>query len=266
MQRFLLSPRWLALHAVAVALVVGFVALGWWQLGVYRDSDARIATRELPAVPIAEVAQPGEPLGEAADRSIIAAGTYAADLIVPARVYDGVLGAYAAGVLDTPDGRLLVLRGWQRDPDEIAPLPADSITVSGHLVIAEVPGEATGTSPLSAGRIGYLAPEEAAVATGLAEQSFYGGYLVVTEEEPEPQGSPDRLDVDSVAPVRDVSPWQNLSYWAQWWVFAGAVVVFWASAVRSAVRKRRAPGEAAPDAPAEPGPSPSARRRTTSPG
>lgn len=266
MYRVLLSPRWLALHAAALVLVVGLVALGWWQLGVYRDSDARMATRELTPVPIAHVARPGEPLGESVDRAVIASGTYVADLIVPARVYERVLGAYAAGVLETPEGRLLVLRGWQHDPDEIAPLPTDPITLSGHLVAGERPGEATGSSPLPPGRIGYLAPEAAAAVTGLAEDSFYGGYLVVADEDPQPLGSVDRLDIDSVAPIRDVSPWQNLSYWAQWWVFAGAVVVFWASAVRSAVKKRRAPDEAAPAVPAEPGPSPSARRRTTSPG
>lgn len=266
MYRFLLSPRWLALHAAAIVLVTGFVALGWWQLDVYRDSDSRIATRELPAVPVAEVARPGEPLGAATDRAVTTTGTYADDLVVPARVHDRVLGAYAAGVLDTSTGRLLVLRGWQHDADEIAPTPPGPVTVTGHLVSAEVPGEATGSSPLPADRIGYLAPEAAAATTSLDERSFYGGYLIVTGEEPEPLGSLTRLDVDTVAPIRDVSPWQNLSYWAQWWVFAGAVVVFWASAVRSAVRKQSAPHEATPDAPVEPEPSPSARRRTTSPG
>ena len=37
--------------------------------------------------------------------------------------------------------------------------------------------------------------------------------------------APVALDVDRIVPVRDVNPWQNLSYWAQWWVFAGAVVL-----------------------------------------
>jgi cytochrome oxidase assembly protein ShyY1 len=264
--RFLLAPRWLALHVAIVAMVVGFVALGWWQLEVYGDSDARLATRELPAVPVAEVAIPGQPLGGAADRAVIVDGNYVADLVVPGRVHERTLGAYAAGVLETPDGRLLVLRGWQRDPEEIAALPTDPVMVSGHLVTPEVPGEATGGSPLPTSRIGYLAPAAAAASTGFPEPSFYAGYLVVTWEQPEPLGAPERLDVDTVAPVRDVSPWQNLSYWAQWWVFAGAVVIFWASAVRSGVRKRRAPGEPDLDVPAEPDPPPSAQRRTTSAG
>ena len=32
MRRVLLSPRWLALHTLAIALVVAFSGLGWWQL------------------------------------------------------------------------------------------------------------------------------------------------------------------------------------------------------------------------------------------
>ncbi len=32
MRQVLLSPRWLVRHAVAVALVVAFLLLGWWQL------------------------------------------------------------------------------------------------------------------------------------------------------------------------------------------------------------------------------------------
>src|SRR5690606_2113310 len=164
------------------------------------------------------------PLGAATDQPVTASGRYVADVVVPARVHERTLGAYAAGILETRDGRLLVLRGWRHDPDDITALPGDAITVSGHLVAPETPAEATGGAELPAGRIGYLAPEAAAAATGLEESSFYGGYLVVIEEDPQPAGAPERLDVNTIAPVRDVSPWQNLSYWAQWWVFAGAVV------------------------------------------
>lgn len=31
-RRFLLTPRWLALHALTVVLTIAFFALGWWQL------------------------------------------------------------------------------------------------------------------------------------------------------------------------------------------------------------------------------------------
>jgi cytochrome oxidase assembly protein ShyY1 len=263
--RFLLAPRWLALHAAAVALAVGFATLGWWQLDVYRDNSARQELRELPAVPLTDVATPGGPLGDAADRAVTAAGSYVADLVVPARVHAGTLGAYATGLLRTDGGLILVLRGWQHRPAEIAPAPQTPVTVSGHLVAAELAVQATGGSQLAPGQLGYLAPEAAAEAAGLARGDLYAGYLIATDEQPPPAVPPERLDVDTVAPIRDVNPWQNLSYWAQWWLFAGAVLVFWASFVRAGVRSRRSPAPD-PDAPAEPAPRPSAPRRTTSAG
>lgn len=260
MNRSLVRPRWLAVHAVAAALVVAFAALGWWQLGVYRDSDARQELRDRPPVPVAEIADPGSPVGGAADRPVTATGSYVAELVVPARVHDGVLGAYAVGVLETAGGTLTVLRGWAPDPDRIPSAPdGRDVTVSGHLVASESRAVATGPSPPPPGRIGYLAPEAVAAASGVERGRLYGGYLVLAEERPAPAAAPQRLDVGTVAPIRDVSPWQNLSYWAQWWVFAGAVVAFWVSAVRAQVKRRQAT-EPAPDGPPAPSPRPSVPR------
>ena len=90
----LLTPRWIALHVTMVAAVVIFLALGWWQLGVYRDSAARQDLRDLAPVEVADLAAPGRELGAAAERAVTATGTYtsAASLVVPARVHEGVLG------------------------------------------------------------------------------------------------------------------------------------------------------------------------------
>jgi DNA-binding transcriptional regulator of glucitol operon len=38
--RRLASPGWLLVHAVALALVVAFVVLGWWQLDRAKDGNA----------------------------------------------------------------------------------------------------------------------------------------------------------------------------------------------------------------------------------
>jgi cytochrome oxidase assembly protein ShyY1 len=261
--RLLLSPRWLALHVAAVALVAGFAALGWWQLGVYQESQARQEAREDDPVPLSAVARPGEPLGDAADRAVTATGTYRDQLVVPARVHDGVLGAYAVATMDTGDGLIAVLRGWEHDPSEITPPRAGHVTVTGHLLAAEVPEQATGPRPVPNRQVGYLSPDAFAAATGDGVEQFVDGYLLATTEDP-PSAAPERLDASAVAPIRDVSPWQNLSYWAQWWVFAGAVLVFWASFVRGGLKRRDSPPD--PAAPHEPAPPPSAPQRTTSAG
>ena len=264
MLRFLLTPRWLALHVVALVVAAALVALGWWQLGVYQESQARQQIRDLPAVPLSTVAEPGRPLGGALDRAVTAAGVYRDELVVPARVRDGVLGAYAVATLETPDGVLIVLRGWGHDAADIAPPPQGEVTVSGHLVAPEVPEQATGTRPTPAGQVGYLAQDPVAAAAGVPGDRFYGGYLLLSDEKPEPSASPERLELSTVAPIRDVSPWQNLSYWAQWWVFAGAVLVFWGSFVRAGIKKRSSPP--GPDARPEPERPPSVPQRTTSAG
>lgn len=262
--RFLLTPRWLALHVTAVVIVSGFVALGWWQLGVYQESQARQEARDRAPVGLSTVAAAGQPLADAVDRSVTATGSYGDELVVPARVHDGILGAYALTTLDTGDGLLVVLRGWEHDAADFAAAPDGEVVITGQLVASEVPAQATGPRPIPAGQVGYISPDAVAHATGRDASEFYDGYLVASDEQPPPAAAPERLEVSAVAPIRDVSPWQNLSYWAQWWVFAGAVLVFWASFVRAGLTKRRStPG---PDVQPAPEQQPSVRQRTTSAG
>jgi cytochrome oxidase assembly protein ShyY1 len=246
----LLTPRWIALHVVTVAVVVGFVALGWWQLGVYQDNESRQDVRDRPAVPISDLVRPGEELGSGADRAVVATGRYLDEghLTVPARVHEGVLGAYLVAALRTPDGGVLtVLRGWVDDADRAGTAAGGEVTVAGHLLAPETPADASASdADPSTDEIGFVAPQPVAAATGLPDDDFYPGYLLLEDEQPRPAASPEPLDLAVVDPIGDVSPWQNLSYWAQWWVFAGAAAVFWFSFVRTAVRHRSrvAPGVA----------------------
>lgn len=236
----LLTPRWIALHVATVAVVLVFLALGWWQLGVYRDSEARQDLRDRAPVELTDLAAPGRDLGAAAERTVTATGTYTSDasLIVPARVHEGVLGVYSVGVLRTSDGRLPVLRGWlDGAADPGGDLPSGQVEVTGHLVPPETSRDATDPdADLPAGQIGFIAPQQVADATGIDTDDLYHGYLVLSSEEPRPESAPERLELAAVDPIRHVSPLQNLSYWALWWVFAGAAAVFWFSSARAAAR------------------------------
>lgn len=245
-RRILLTPRWLALHALVVLVVAGFVALGWWQLGVYRDSQDRHELREREPVPVADLVAPGRALGVGADRQVEAEGRYLADeqLLVPGRAHGDVLGSYVLTPLETSDGTVVpVVRGWIDDADDpAAAAPSGPVSVVGLLLEPEPPGAATGRTDqaLDADQIGYLAPEPIAERTGLPPDVTIEGYLLLSSQTPATDPAPVVLDVDAVAPIRDVNPWQNLSYWAQWWVFAAAAIVFWGSMMRSAVRRERA--------------------------
>jgi cytochrome oxidase assembly protein ShyY1 len=263
--RFLLTPRWLLLHAVAVAAVIGCLVLGWWQAGVYQDSHGRHELRDREPVAVTELASPGAELGDGADRQAVATGEYLADQqqIVPGRVHDGTLGSFVVTPLQTDDGLVVpVLRGWVDDPGEPGTaVPQGEVTVTGILLPPETPDHATVRTgqELEDGRMAYIAPDQLAQRAGVTEAEALHGYLLLEDESPAPAAAPAVLDVDAVAPIRDVSPWQNLSYWAQWWVFALAAVVFWASIVRSGIRTRRRgrddSGEPSDDGVSAPAPS-----------
>ncbi len=243
--RFLLTPRWLLLHVVAVAAVAGCLLLGWWQASVYQDSHGRHELRDREPVAVAELASPGADLGDGADRQVVATGTYLADQqqIVPGRVHDRTLGSFVVTPLETDDGMVVpVLRGWVDDPEDAgAAVPSGEVTITGYLLPPETSDHATVRKgrQLDDGRMAYIAPDQLAQRAGVSEATALHGYLLLRDESPPPAAAPVTLDVDTVAPIRDVSPWQNLSYWAQWWVFALAAVVFWVSIVRSGVRTRR---------------------------
>ena len=254
---FVLSPRWLALHVVAIALVAAFVALGWWQLDAYRTSQDRHDKREAEAAPFAQAIETGQSAGPTLDGPVVADGSYVASLVVPARVNDGVLGAYAVGALDTGDGVLIVLRGWSPRADQVPVAPPGDVIVTGHILPDETAAEASGRE-LAADQIGYLA--SAPVRATLSRDDVHSGYLLLTKEAPDHTATLERLDIDEVAPIRNVGPWQNLSYWAQWWVFAAAVIVFWVSFVRTGIRRSRQGPTPAPEPQPAPLPRPSAPR------
>ncbi|WP_158564016.1 SURF1 family protein [Jiangella anatolica] len=253
MYRFLLTPRWLLLHAVAVAAVAGCLLLGWWQADVYQDSSGRHELRDREPVAVTELASPGAELGDGADRQAVATGEYLPEQqqIVPSRVHDGTLGSFVVTPLLTDDGMVVpVLRGWVDDVDDAGvAVPAGEVTVTGYLLAPETPDHATVRTgqELEDGRMAYIAPDQLAQRAGVSESTALHGYLLLRDEAPAPGAAPVVLDVDAVDPIRDVSPWQNLSYWAQWWVFALAAVVFWASIVRNGIRTRRRGAEPSPD-------------------
>lgn len=241
MYRFLLTPRWLLLHLVMVVAVLVCLALGQWQWDTYRDSSSQQALREQEPEPITDVLEPGQPLADAANRPVTVRGSYEEPIVVPDRVRDGVLGTYQAASFTNDRGRLVVLRGWTETPDTQSQLPDEPVQLTGHLLPAESNNDATAPEAAAAshGRLNYLDPALLDEAVG-TDGPGYAGYLLLSDQEPGGLGNLERLDVDAVAPVNDVNPWQNFSYWAQWWVFAGAAVVFWASFVRAGVRARRA--------------------------
>lgn len=252
MPRTILTPRWLALHALAVAVIAGMVWLGSWQLDRFREQRDRDDRLAASPVPLESLAQPGADLPSTAEaRRVAVSGRFDPDAqaTIPGRVLDRTMGAWVVTTLETADGSTVpVVRGWVDEVDETALRPPSGENeLVGMVLPFEDQGDATlgMTANLDDGELAYLGSPEADDELGLSDASSYGGYLLLTE--PTEQGLTP-VPVDVAAPQGGVSLWQHLSYWAQWWLFAAAGVVFWFLLARNAVRSAR---RAAAQAPAE---------------
>ena len=119
MYRFLLSLRWLRLLAGAIAVAVGCVALGSWQLDRLEQRHQRNSVIEhsvaAPAAAAADVLAVGRaPASTDQWRRVTATGRYDVNhqMLVRNRPFDGNVGFYVLTPLVTDSGpALLVNRG-----------------------------------------------------------------------------------------------------------------------------------------------------------
>jgi cytochrome oxidase assembly protein ShyY1 len=244
--RFLLTPRWLAVHALAVLAVAACLLLGRWQLDSYQQGRAQPAATPGPPVELASVLAPGERLD--ADRTGLAVtvtGRYdgGEQLLVPDRELDGRTGYLVVTPLVRPDGAAVpVRRGWVAEPaDPAAAAPTGTVTVTGVLQPSESDrgsGLRRGAD-LPPGQVARIANEELMVRLPYPPTRLYDGYVALTAQQPAQEGGPLPVPVETAD--AGGGRWQNLSYAGQWWLFAAAAVAFWGYFVRAAVADRRTP-------------------------
>ena len=271
--RFLLTPRWLAGLALAVAFALVCVSLGVWQW------DRRTARHEANMIITANYGQ--QPV-DAADlvppqgddlpvgdewRPVEATGRYLEDgtVLLRQRPLDGINGFHVLVPLlldggDGPGGEpraLLVDRGFVPSGDEagavaVPPAPEGEVTAVVHLRPAE---EAFGDAPEGQTRsidpagLAARAPTSE-VLTAAGAVLVDGTYGVLAQEQPTDGAAPQLLP----APPVDEGP--HLSYAFQWWVFAaGGFVGYGVVARRHAADLRADAEDAAGDGEdgAEPG-------------
>jgi cytochrome oxidase assembly protein ShyY1 len=160
---------------------------------------------------------------------------------VPGRVLDHTMGAYVVTPLVTSDGTTaLVLRGWVRD-GAVVPKPPGRASVTGTLRPYENSSAATlgPTARYAATELPYLGRRPLMEAIELDTTTACDGFLVLSAQQPEDPDGPTPVPLDIAAPRSGVGTWQHFSYWAQWWIFAGAALAFWGVLVRNAVRERQ---------------------------
>jgi cytochrome oxidase assembly protein ShyY1 len=252
--RFLLTPRWLALHLATVAAIAGTLVLGSWQMQAYAEQEERerIAAANLaadaPTRPLDEVVPVGQALPvDAVSVPVTATGTYddAQTLLLAGRELDGEAGWFVVTPLVAADGTVTpVLRGWVPDPaDPGVRATSDEVSIRGSVQALETDGDAAvdPTRP--------LAEPELAALTSVALFRLYPyppsqvrqAQVVLAEQQPVSTQAPAPVPVVDAAPRPvGVSAWRHLSYAWQWWLFAAAAVVFWGAFVRAGIRDERA--------------------------
>ncbi|WP_093258313.1 SURF1 family protein [Thermostaphylospora chromogena] len=252
MYRFLLTPRWLALHIVVLLVIPAFVLLGQWQFGRYEERSAEservTANLQAPPVPLASLARPGAAVREAEEyRRVTVSGTYdtAHELLVRRRTQNGRVGFYVLTPLVTGDGSgVLVNRGWvppgetaAAAPDVPAP-PPGQVTVTGRLRESETE-ENTGIENRPGQPQGQILLIDAnAIGDGLPYE-IVRGYVDLIEQRPAAAQAPEPVPEPDVGGGGGL----NLAYGVQWWLFIGVAIGGWFLLIRREAADRRAAAE-----------------------
>ncbi|MBE1564297.1 SURF1 family protein [Nonomuraea africana] len=256
MYRFLLTPRWLALHVVVLLVIPAFVFLGQWQFGRYeeRSANSDVVTRNLNAkpVPIGELVAPGQDVDHRDRyRSVTIQGSYdpAQSLLVRRRTQNSQLGFYVLTPMVTGEGQaVLVNRGWVKAGatadalPEVPPAPPGRVSVTGMLR----PSETEASSGIR--NRGQLPPGQVllinidAIGKGLPYE-LVGGYVSLTEQRPATSPAPEPVPPPDVGAGGGL----NFAYGIQWWLFIGVAVGGWLLMIRREVKDRSAEQRAETD-------------------
>lgn len=220
MLRTLVRPRWLLALLLAAAFAAVCVFLGRWQWGRYEEkqtrADAVAAHYTAVPVPLATVLS-RLPLAPADEWTrVVATGRYAVgqQLLVRNRVLDSVPGLEVLVPLDVGGSRLLVDRGWVRNPDtaaerpQVPPPPYGAVTVHGWLRRGE-PDLGRDLPP------GQLASVNIPSARAQVGGDVLDAYLVL-ESEQTASGTVPQRPTPLAKPDTGLGPHQ--AYALQWWL------------------------------------------------
>ncbi|WP_199779896.1 SURF1 family protein [Streptomyces sp. LaPpAH-108] len=244
--RFLLTPQWVILTLVAIALIPTMIELGFWQHHRYEERTARndLVSRALHAdpVPVERLTSPGHAVTRLDKyRTVTATGTFdtAHEVVVRRRTNsDGAVGFHVLTPLRLTNGAVvLVNRGWipangvQTAFPKIPAPPAGRTTVTGRLMADETTA-ASGIKNVKG------LPDRQIMLINSAEEArrlgakVLGGYVEQTAPAPK-GGTPEQIS----SPGSEDAP-LNYAYMIQWWLFAAAVPVGWWFLVRREIRDR----------------------------
>jgi cytochrome oxidase assembly protein ShyY1 len=216
----------LGLHVFAVAVLVGCILAGLWQLGVYdsHQDDKRAESHKHAAAPLAGLWGPDQPFeGRLDNRAVSFTGQFApADeqIWVTGKRQDGRDGVWLLAPVFVGSGHdaLLVVRGWAPAVTTPPPTPAGAVTIEAVLQPGDVGGASFDPADRRIGSVRIPA------LTNELPYDLYSGYAISTTT-----AVSAGLDLATL-PAVGVS-WtvglRNLAYALQWWVFGGFAIFMW---------------------------------------
>ena len=222
------TRRWLGFTALVVFAIIAFGLLSRWQWQRAEDKrDQRIELRNAlaaPPLPLPDVVLDGGAIAtvdEWRHVTIVGAFVPGTDALVRKRPLDAHNGFWVMTALRGDDGTVVwVNRGWlptagdARSTPDVPPPPAGSVEITGYLRTFE-DAAPDANSGLPAGQIAAPAP---VLLPTMADA--FPAYVQLQESVP-PQS-------DLIAlPLPDVDESRNLSYAAQWLLFALVALGGW---------------------------------------
>lgn len=264
--RFALRPRWLLLHAAAVAALALMVAACSWQLSRLEQKQERNRLYDersaLPVEDVAVVVPPGatqDQVAQARYRSLSATGRFAVheEVFVRSRSLDGHPGAWVLTplVLDGGGTAVVVNRGWipATDTSPVLPTgaeaPTGTVSVTGVAMAGESRG-ALGSVDREGTQLQVLARADLARLQEQIDERLLPVYLQLQAQAPAPT---EPYPVLIPRPAHDEGP--HRGYAGQWAIFALIWVVGYPMLIRrSAIGRvqQRADEDAGSAAPSRP--------------
>ena len=230
MLRTALKPRSLGLLVVVLLVIVAFIQLGRWQLGVAEGkahAEAIAAARAAAPVELSSVLAPHVHFpGELSSRPVTVDGAYAGDgqVLVPDRRLDGVTGYWVITpfVVKESEARLPVLRGFVTDPTKAGEAATTPTTLRGGLA----PPESAVSGAFPEGQIGSV---DTSILVNQWPGDLYNAFLFLEDESPA-AGEP-LTRVPTPLGATGVQ-WRNAAYAIQWWFFAAFALWMWVRMVK----------------------------------
>lgn len=231
MYRFLISPRWIALHVVIGALVALMVNLGFWQL--HRLDERKSVNAQVTehlATPVADlsvIVTLNDDQSELEWRLVRLTGTYIDDemVLIVNRSQNGAAGRDIVMPLTLADGRkVLINRGFIPLTVDIPPTPTSEVTVVGHLRPSQK-RSALGAIDPSEGTLAEMQRIDISRIDQQTTGSLEPMYVQLVESTP-PE------TVLSMVPLPELTNGPHLSYAFQWFFFSAVALFGWIFVVR----------------------------------